>query len=376
MAERIGVCAGCGARFRVPESFTGSAAKCKKCGGVVNIMDAASASARAPEAPARAPAPSARPSLRGSRAAAEEEGEEAAPRPHGAGRRGERGRARRGAAEKKPTNPMVLVGAGVGVVAVGALAFFLMSGDDEERTTDPGATNTANAASGTTSDGGAAAPNAGPPPAPAGGAPAPDPNSKVAPPADPAGGAAPPADATAGGDPPAAPPGEGGSGGEKKDIDAAGTGEVKTKFEFQALPKAPGTTDTEWNEMVAIAEGLQSSGRARKRALDKLLPYSMKAVPIAINSLNGLDLTDSKQWMDAFEMVTFIQDRLTADTIKIPYHGDFSDEPEEIKRAHKVLTSMLEYWTLQTSDDYRWEQLLKKHEELKAKGPPKDDGGS
>ncbi len=37
MAERIGVCARCRTRFKVPGTFHGDKAKCKKCGGVVSV---------------------------------------------------------------------------------------------------------------------------------------------------------------------------------------------------------------------------------------------------------------------------------------------------------------------------------------------------
>jgi hypothetical protein len=102
----------------------------------------------------------------------------------------------------------------------------------------------------------------------------------------------------------------------------------------------------------------------------------MKAVPACINFLNGLDLTDGNQWVTGFEIATFIQDKLTSGTILIPYHGDFSSDPKEINRNHKVLTSIVSYWNSQTSSDVRWKALMEKYEEKKSgSGRAVEEGG-
>ncbi len=142
--------------------------------------------------------------------------------------------------------------------------------------------------------------------------------------------------------------------------------EVQSKFEFTAIERAPGTTDEEWTELTKLSERLKDSGAPRKRALKALVPFGIKAVPICINSLNGLDLTDANDWKNGFEIAQFIQDDLTAGTIMIPYHGDFSSEAEKINRNHKVLTSILTYWNTQSGDPDRWEALLKKYEGKKS----------
>ncbi|MHC4942941.1 MAG: hypothetical protein ACYTG7_07955, partial [Planctomycetota bacterium] len=59
MAERIGVCAKCGSKFKIPPTFKSDKAKCKKCGGVVQIPPAGEAAKAPPKAPA--PAPKAKP---------------------------------------------------------------------------------------------------------------------------------------------------------------------------------------------------------------------------------------------------------------------------------------------------------------------------
>ena len=61
MAHRIGVCQSCRARFQIPASFAPNRAKCRNCGGVVQIGPAEGAPAPAPIAapasPPRAPEP-------------------------------------------------------------------------------------------------------------------------------------------------------------------------------------------------------------------------------------------------------------------------------------------------------------------------------
>ncbi len=155
--------------------------------------------------------------------------------------------------------------------------------------------------------------------------------------------------------------------GENKPADEpAPTGPVVTKFEFELLERAPGTTDDEWKELQDLGVKLKETGAPRKRAMRKLAPFAMKAVPVAINFLNGLDLTSKQQWVDGYEIAVFIQDELTAGTILIPYHADFSEEPAEINRTHKVLTSILKYWRDEASDPIRWERLLQKYTDKKA----------
>ncbi len=373
--ERIGVCASCGARFKIPETFKGSSAPCKKCDGVIKIGPAQPAAAAAPAAPAArsAPAPApkvaaARPSVR---TAADDE--TVIDRParssrvearSGSSRRPARGAApparkgRRGSdGDDKKKSPMVLVGAVAGgLVLIGVVGFMLMNGDDAPKV-DPtvSANSGTNAATSGTSE--AAAPVAGTESA---GAPksAPEPstskdgalaNAKTEAPTP----------APEAGTPEAAPA-------ETPNPDGEVDAEVHSKFEFTAVEKAPGTTDAEWTELTALAEKLKDSGAPRKRALKKLIPFGLKAVPICINSLNGLDLTDANQWVTGYEIAVFIQNDLTAETILIPYHGDFSSETAEINRNHKVLTSILTYWNAQSSDPNRWEALVAKYEEKKA----------
>lgn len=72
MAHRVGVCSSCGSRFQIPATFAPDRARCRTCGGVVEIgppvgveapvpVPGPAAVQRAPE-PAREPAPAPVPS--------------------------------------------------------------------------------------------------------------------------------------------------------------------------------------------------------------------------------------------------------------------------------------------------------------------------
>jgi len=360
MSERIGVCGGCGARFRIPETFTGSSAKCKKCGGVITIGEA---DAAAPPAAPSAPAPRA--------AAAPPRVAPSAARPAAAPPRAERTGARRGAREgdpgaarhgrrghaaEKKGNPALLVGAVAGVLVVGGgIGFFLLGrGDADEGSASARTPDHAAAPAGSGSESAAPVPVAATVPTEPGAAPTPadTPGPVETAPTD-GGGSAAPAD----------PSGESAA---KPAADEGADEPLRSKFEFDVIERAPGTTDDEWKQMEELGERLKESGKARKRAMDKLLPFGIKAVPILVKSLNGLDLTDGQRWVDGFEVAKFIQDDLTCETILIPYHGDYSTDPKDVNRNHKVLMSIVDYWNTQTRDPVRWEMLLKKYEEKKA----------
>jgi hypothetical protein len=112
------VCDNCGAKYKLPESFTASQSKCQKCGSVINVdaqrQPASTASAAAKPATGARPAvarsaepprPTERSNERASRSARSEAGRE----------RGSRGR--RDAPPKKSSLPLVLGGIGLLVVA-------------------------------------------------------------------------------------------------------------------------------------------------------------------------------------------------------------------------------------------------------------------
>lgn len=145
-------CDNCGAKYKLPESFTGSQAKCQKCGSVIDVARqraAASSPAAGPATAARPapakPAAAARPAIdRSKEAARPAERPAAAARTERAERTARKGRAaaddapaedakgRRGRGERKKNNSMPLLLAGVGLVAIVVVVVLMMSGDKDQ----------------------------------------------------------------------------------------------------------------------------------------------------------------------------------------------------------------------------------------------------
>ena len=117
--------------------------------------------------------------------------------------------------------------------------------------------------------------------------------------------------------------------------------------------------------MEAIAAQL-STRSEREHVMEALLPFGLKAVPILVNALNGLDLADETAWRDGYEVATFIQNELTAETILIPYRREFSTDAREIARNQYVLRSIVAYWNTQAKDPVRWTMLLTRYEDKQA----------
>jgi len=122
-------CDNCGAKYRLPENFTGSTSKCQKCGSVIEVAkQRASATSPAGATPAAAakPAAAARPAVDRSREAprpAERRPSAAVhevPRASKAAGEADRKRERRARSERpaKKTSSMPLVLGGVGVLAI------------------------------------------------------------------------------------------------------------------------------------------------------------------------------------------------------------------------------------------------------------------
>lgn len=376
MAERIGTCAGCGARFKIPPTFQKATAKCKKCGGVVKIEGAgapkgtapaqhapavkkAAGPAAGPGKPARTsarPAPSAAPGLRSSArargadaAASAARGSSSARTRGGAGGRSSaRGRGGREQAPKKNNMMLFAVLGGVLVIGGGFGVFMAMSGDDDPTTP---------IASAAGNDG-------------KGSAVTPVDDKPAAPVADPGVAAANKPAAPAEVPTPAAE-----SGAASSDDGSAGTNEaastpepapeqpqeaIKTLFEFELFSRMPGTTDEEWDEIQIATDSMTMGGKRRKDFMKQLVPFGAKAVPAVINSLNGTDLTDSTSWRDSWEVAVFLQDDLTGGVIKIPMHGDFSTDRAEIKHNSDCLQSLLNYWSGIADDEDRLSSLATK----------------
>jgi len=126
------VCDNCGAKYKLPESFTGSQSKCQKCGSVIAVdaqrqqTSIASAAARpatgARPAVARAPeAPRSAERTAGKTARSEESG------PRSSAGRDRPGRGRRDApAKKKSSLPLIL--GGIALLAIVAVVVWMLRG--------------------------------------------------------------------------------------------------------------------------------------------------------------------------------------------------------------------------------------------------------
>jgi len=153
-------CDNCGAKYKLPPTFTGAQAKCQKCGSVIDVATqrASAGGSDAPAAakpatgasPAAKPAATARPAVDRSKPAAKEPAKAAAParaskptrstrsssrtaKVADEGDGGDEATPRRGARAAKKGNMMPLVVSGIGVVAIGIVVFLMFGGDDKPK---------------------------------------------------------------------------------------------------------------------------------------------------------------------------------------------------------------------------------------------------
>jgi hypothetical protein len=136
-----------------------------------------------------------------------------------------------------------------------------------------------------------------------------------------------------------------------------------TRFVFEPLGSAPGTSDEAWSLMERIAAELHAGASERRLALAALRGFGLEAVPVVVNSLQGLDLSIAAQWAEGDEIARYIQDDLTAQTILIPYRSAFSTDPKEVAGNAKVLKSIVDLWNAQVKDAERWKALVQTYEE-------------
>jgi hypothetical protein len=346
MTDRVGTCQACGSRFKIPPTFQGTRAKCKKCGGVVDIAAEGAAApppppAAAPRAPAppkpRAAAPPPPPPARptpgaggvkpvvaagGARAgrlrdrAADEAQDEADAPATGAGRRSgagrlrgkgaaAAGRGRAGGRERKKDNTMLFVGIGaIALIGIVALVYF-MSGGDEPQEQAVAQTDTAPAPVETPVEQPVVEPEPEPLPEPE---PEPEPEP-VAPEPEP--------EAAAPSDPVVA---------------------------FEPLPKLESTSDEDWTaiqDAVRVAY-LESSRPAKtKEAKERIKAAGLDAVPALINGFNGLNLADENDFPRATNLVFAIQ---TQSGLGIKFETDAAKKDEQLANNLTSVSGIRKHW--------------------------------
>ncbi len=140
MSDLTIVCDNCGAKYRLPASFSGDKAKCKQCGSAIDVAaqkTAAAAPAKTPaQKPAVAAAPAATRSSRSSSTDADKPGRSTRAGKGADESRGRRGKkdadgesgSSRGERPVKKNNAMLFVGGGIGALALVAVIVALGSG--------------------------------------------------------------------------------------------------------------------------------------------------------------------------------------------------------------------------------------------------------
>jgi len=353
---RVGTCQDCSARYKIPDSFSGSRARCKKCGGTVAIAaaDAAEPGAGAPKAgkaPAkkRAPAPKVKrgaaraaktvaPTATGGRlsgaptkkaAAAPTRGKvkrRSAARAGGrAGgrRRGARGRGARD--ETSKSSPLVPVLIVLVIVLGGGAGWWFLAGPgagDEAATADAGgdeapAAGDAGPASredAATTDASAAAPDEG----------APDdvPPDEVA-----------PVDAAAA---PAAPAPT--KIAEKK-RDSLEDLDLDPVLDFEPVPPLEGTTQEQLDEWTALVRSYfleDPSPRTAKRLRTQLEQLDIvDATPAFLNAIRGVDISKPLQIRNVWRLVEHWQEE-QGGVLKFYFEGETSRD-SKVDRNKRII---------------------------------------
>lgn len=335
MSERIGVCGGCGMKFKVPDTFQGSQAKCKKCGGVVTISGGAAAApaaakpAIAPKAaPAAAkPAVTARPSAaKAAAASAPATGKAGSSRAAGrASKAGASGAGKRGAAAPKKDNTMMIVGIAAAVLVLGGGAYFMMK--DDKSADD--ATNTATTP--------VEAPKEETPP------PAPVVETPVVDPVTPTPEVAPPVEAPK----PAEP-------------EPAATEELPSVVEFPAFEKPSVITDEQWTaaqDAVRVAFIESSRPKQRGEAMKVLNEQPVAAIGAMVNGLIGLDLAQEKTFITAGQIVKGIQ-TVSFDVVKIPYKLDILEMGDNVQFNARCLQNLSKYWAKEMANAEKFAEKI------------------
>ena len=329
MTDRIGVCGGCQAKFKVPGSFQGTRAKCKKCGGVVEIAAAPSTEpTEQPEAAASTGGSSRAGGRRAGRAGgrtagagsktgrsrtrrAAGGGDEAA---GGAGRRraGAGGRAGRGRRELEPkkNNTMLMVGIGAAVVIVIVISVIMFGPDDEPVVTSVAAAN--EVADIRTS------------------------------PLDETIDTSPIEEAVTEPDP-------------EPVVEQEPEPEPEPQtpvLAFEPFGKMPDVDDAEWERIQNAVKTyyLESASRKDAREAKATLEEAAEVqIPALINALNGLDISNDADFVKSGNLILAIQEK-SLDLIMIPYKVNVMTMAENQEHNLQAVASLLKYWRTKDGD--------------------------
>lgn len=340
MADRIGVCAQCGTKYKIPPSFQGERAKCKKCGGIVEIRSESGATAARPkDAPSARPA-AARPSgrrpssarARGAHAAKAGARRRGAEAREGSSRRAGTRRAggRRGAARQSEDKTKLYVGIGAGALALIVAGFFLFGGgsDGEESGGSPEPETAAPEAS-TGSD--AEAPEE---------AAALEQEAASEPAEEES--EAPEAESTpAETETPAEP-----------EPEPAPEESVSPVLQFEPFGPMPDTDEATWEKIQQAVRTvyLENPSRKRYREAKRVLEEAgIAQLPALLNALNGLDLSNDQDFVRMTNLVLAIQD-VTHEVLKIPVETDVLKKDDALARNIKVLRSLIDLWAKKEQD--------------------------
>lgn len=360
MSERIGVCEGCSSQFKVPATFQGTQAKCKKCGGVVRIPAASGASDASTlgEPDDAGDAGAAPPSRARSRTSSSG---------RNAGKMGVRPRTRAGApaaaaappaeesdsgtttrrrhahhphtsskALKQGNNTGLMV---IGIIAVvGLVGLFFMMQDSGNKGEGTQTTQ---------------APPPKPNPPPVAMTPEADPAAKAdaTPPVNPQvdrtekapADGTPPAPAPTSGDDPSAAP--------KKAPEPEKPPEepLPPVVKFEPFGKPSQLTDEKWAELSARAKmAYDDNARPgeRSKARDLILETEedkLGSIPAVINQINGRDLSNQADFIHTYNICVDLQ-KISYDLLNIPFKGDILTKDQNLQKNAKVCKNLAEHW--------------------------------
>ncbi len=303
MKQRLGQCSSCGAQYRVPESFRADRARCKSCGGVVELRPGDGAV----QATALQPA--------GQRMQSAETPPPAAPPPHvegtNAASSGDPGRAAARAAagrvrarrhrKVKPKGAGPLIAGILVTVAAVAISLWLLTLELGLPAAVAG------------SDAAHVAPSA--PPAP------PPQPAQVAPPAPKV---------------PAA----------KKEIDLA---------QYADEQKLPGTSDEDWTRIQGWVTSFldPGSGGFGKSARSELVERGREAFPALLNAMKGLELAS-----DAGHHAGDLAQGLLTEICRGQTHGWYSTtQAEDVRNNKIVIVSWIRSWRQARETPEAWASL-------------------